>query len=211
MTSWRRAATTATCHTTTGEPVRNRELWTVTGVGDDGGLTVSSHLGSGAVTLPVDYVGEHVRLGYAATEHGNQSDTVTIGVELATAATTRRGLYVAVTRGEQENLILVVTDGRDLDQARDILEGVVASDRADIPATTQRRELADTDRAPHRHQPALQPRCEIPAWFEPLRTRVRDDLADSPSRRRRRRPTDPSAASRPGRRHPGPRRSQPSM
>ena len=166
-------------HTTTGEPVRNRELWTVTGVHDDGGLTVSSHLGSGTVTLPVDYVAEHVRLGYAATEHGNQSDTVTIGVELATAATSRRGLYVAVTRGEQENLILVVTDGRDLDQARDILEGVLASDRADIPATTQRRELANTDRAPHRHQPTLHPRCEIPEWFEPLRTRVRNDLAEA--------------------------------
>jgi conjugative relaxase-like TrwC/TraI family protein len=165
--------------TTTGEPVRNRELWTVTGVGDDGSLTVSSHLGSGTVTLTDDYVGEHVRLGYSATEHGNQSDTVTIGVELATMATSRRGLYVGVTRGEQANLILVVTDGRDLDQARDILEGVVASDRADIPATTQHRELADTDRAPHRHQSALRPRCEIPAWFEPLRTRVRDDLVDA--------------------------------
>jgi conjugative relaxase-like TrwC/TraI family protein len=166
-------------HTTTGEPVRNRELWTVTGVGDDGALTVSSHLGSGTVHLPADYAREHVRLGYAATEHGNQSDTVTIGVELATAATTRRGLYVAVTRGEQANLILVVTDGRDLDQARDILEGVVASDRADIPATTQRRELADTDRATHRHQQALQPRCQIPEWFEPLRTRVRDELTQA--------------------------------
>ncbi len=166
-------------HTTTGDPVRNRELWSVTGIGDDGGLTVSSHLGSGTMTLPGDYAREYVRLGYAATEHGNQSDTVTIGVELATAATTRRGLYVAVTRGEQENLILVVTDDRDLDQARDILEGVVASDRADIPATTQRRELSDTDRAPHRHRPTLQPRCQIPAWFEPLRTRVRDDLAEA--------------------------------
>ncbi len=166
-------------HTTTGEPVRNRELWTVTGVGSDGGLTVSSHLASGTVTLPVDYVGDHVRLGYAATEHGNQSDTVTIGVELATAATSRRGLYVGVTRGEQENLILVVTDDRNLDQARDILEGAVASDRVDIPATTQRRELAGTDRAPHRHQPTLQPRCEIPEWFEPLRTRVGDDLAQA--------------------------------
>jgi hypothetical protein len=163
-------------HTTTGEPVRNRELWNVTGVGDDGSLTVSSHPASGTVTLPVDYVSEHVRLGYAATEHGNQSDTVTIGVELATTATSRRGLYVGVTRGEQANLILVVTDGHDLDQARDILEGVLASDRADIPATTQRRQLADIDRAPHRHQPERQQRCEIPVWFEPLRTRVRNDL-----------------------------------
>ncbi|MEP7112807.1 MAG: hypothetical protein ABI862_06050 [Ilumatobacteraceae bacterium] len=104
---------------------------------------------------------------------------MTIGVELATAATSRRGLYVGVSRGEQQNLILVVTDGQDLDQARDILESVLASDRADIPATTQRRELADTDRAPHRHQPALRPRCEIPEWFEPLRTKVGDDLAEA--------------------------------
>ena len=75
--------------------VRNRELWTVTGVGDDGALTVSSHLASGTATLPVDYVREDVRLGYAATEHGNQSDTVTTGVELATAVTSRRGPYVS--------------------------------------------------------------------------------------------------------------------
>ncbi len=165
--------------TTAGEPVRNRELWTVTGVHDDGAVSVTSHLGSGNVILPAEYARQHVRLGYAATEYGNQSDTVTIGVELATAATTRRGLYVGVSRGEQENWILVVTDDRDLDQARDILEGVLASDRADIPATTQRRALADTDRAPHRHEPSLQPRCEIPSWFEPLRTRVRDDLVEA--------------------------------
>ncbi len=162
--------------TTAGEPVRNRELWTVTDIHDDGAVTVTSHLGSGAVILPAEYAHQHVRLGYAATEYGNQSDTVTIGIELATPATTRRGLYVAVTRGEQENWILVVTDRRDLEQARDILEGVLASDRADIPATTQRRTLADTDRTPQRHEPSLQPRCEIPSWFEPLRTRVRDDL-----------------------------------
>jgi hypothetical protein len=48
------------------------------------------------VTLPPDYVRQHVRLGYAATEHGYESDTVTAGIELASAATTRRGLYVAV-------------------------------------------------------------------------------------------------------------------
>ena len=165
--------------TTASERVCNRELWTVTGVHDDGAVTVSSCLGSGSVMLPAEYARQHVRLGYAATEYGNQSDTVTIGVELATTATTRRGLYVGVSRGEQENWILVVTEDRDLEQARDILGGVLASDPADIPATTQRRALADTDRAPHRHEPSLQPRCEIPSWFEPLRTQVRDDLDEA--------------------------------
>jgi hypothetical protein len=60
---------------------------------------VSSNTGGGSVTLPADYVREHVRLGYAATEHGNQGDTVTIGIELVSEATTRRGLYVGATRG----------------------------------------------------------------------------------------------------------------
>ncbi len=168
--------------TTRGEPVRNRELWTVTDVHGDSTLTVSSHLGSGGVRLPSDYVRQHVRLGYAATEHGNQSDTVTIGAELVTPATTRRGLYVGVTRGHEQNLMLVVTEDRDLDQARDILECVLASDRVDVPATTQRRELAAADRAPQRRQPATQPRCVVPAWFEPLQKRVQDEIAENKQR-----------------------------
>ena len=168
--------------TATGEPVRNRELWTVTGVHDDGALTVSSQLRNGSVTLPAEYARQHARLGYAATEHGYQSDTVTIGNELVTPATTRRGLYVGVTRGRKQNMILVVTEGRDLDEARDILEGVLAVDRADIPATTQRRALAEIDRAPSRSQPVLQPRCEIPPWFDQLTTRVRDELVEAETR-----------------------------
>ena len=82
-----------------GEPVRNREPWTVTG---DRRRRLAHRViesGSGTVTLPAEYAREHVRLGYAATEHGNQGDTVTVGIELATAATTRRGLYVASPEG----------------------------------------------------------------------------------------------------------------
>ena len=71
--------------TTSGEPVRNREPWTVVGIDDDGSITVSSNQGAGSVTLPSEYVREHVRLGYAATEHGIQGDTVSVGVELVSA------------------------------------------------------------------------------------------------------------------------------
>ena len=98
------------------------------------------------MVLLADYVAEHVRLGYTATEHGNQSDTVTIGIQLVTAATTRRGLYVGATRGRTQNLMLVVTDEPDVDEARDVLERVLASDPVDVPATTQRRILAADDR-----------------------------------------------------------------
>ena len=120
--------------TTAGEPVRNRETWTVVGVGEDGWITMSSNLGAGSVTLPAEYARHHVRLGYAATEHGIQGDTTTAGAELVSEATSRRGLYVGVTRGREENLILVITETYDLDQARDVLERVLANDRADLPA-----------------------------------------------------------------------------
>ena len=68
-----------------GEPVRNRESWTVVGVGDDGSLTVSSNGDTGRVDLPAEYAREHVRLGYAATEHSIQGDTTTVSVELVSA------------------------------------------------------------------------------------------------------------------------------
>jgi hypothetical protein len=68
--------------TATGEPVRNRELWTVTATNTDGSISVSHHDGHGHVTLPTDYVRAHVQLGYAATEHGWQSDTVETAIAL---------------------------------------------------------------------------------------------------------------------------------
>jgi hypothetical protein len=159
-------------HTTTGEPIRNRELWTITAL-NDGDLHVTSRHGTGDAVLPAEYVTEHVQLGYAATEHGNQSDTVDIGVELVTTATGRRGLYVGATRGRDTNLLLVVTNDHDPDTARDLLNTVLANDRADTPATAQHRNLAQTDRRPN--QPTS--RCQIPDWFHQLKRQVGQDLA----------------------------------
>jgi hypothetical protein len=160
--------------TSNGEPVRNRDTWTITDVGDDGTITVTHHDGHGHVTLPADYIQHHVRLGYAATEHGYQSDTVTVGVELADQTTTRRGLYVGVTRGAEENWIHVITDSHDITEARDVLEQILAVDRVDIPALTQRQHLA------HRAAPArFEPRCEIPEFFEPLRANIAAELHDT--------------------------------
>jgi conjugative relaxase-like TrwC/TraI family protein len=151
--------------TTGGQPVRNRDTWTVTALHGDGSLSVSHQNGHGDITLPVDYVHEHVRLGYAATEHGWQSDTVHTAIALTTPATTRRGLYVAATRGRDENVICVVTDSDDPAEARDTLEAVLATDRADTPAITQRRTLAQ-QRPPARNQPA----GSRPSGREPARS-----------------------------------------
>jgi conjugative relaxase-like TrwC/TraI family protein len=168
--------------TTQGEPVRNRELWIVTATHPDGSLTVTHHDGYGHITLPEEYVAEHVRLGYAATEYGYQSDTVTAGHSLAGPATTRRGLYVAVTRGRDDTQIHVITQSHDLAEARDVLERTLAVDQADIPAVTQRQRLAQQDHpdtTPSSPQPRTrQGRCEIPVWFDQLRDDTRNELAN---------------------------------
>jgi conjugative relaxase-like TrwC/TraI family protein len=129
-----------TLRTDRGEAVRNRDLWTVLDVRRDGSLTVSHHGGHGQVTLPAEYVRAHVRLGYAATGHGYEGATVDVSVGVVTPATSHRGLYVAATRGRQENQLLVVAD--DPAHARDVLEQVLTNDRADLPAIVQRRHLA---------------------------------------------------------------------
>jgi len=158
-------------HTTSGDTVRNRELWTVTAINDDGDLTVTDLTGTSTVNLPAEYAMEHVRLGYAATEYGTQSATETASITLAGQATTGRGLYVGMTRGRDDNRVYVVTDTHDMSDARDVLEGIVATDRADIPAVVQRRQIAQQDR----QLPRPQPRCHIPDWYHTLR----HDAADT--------------------------------
>ena len=156
--------------TSTGETVRNREQWLVTAIHHEGALALEKVDGRGAVILPADYVAQHLRLGYAATEHGHQGDSVDVGIALASAATTHRGLYVATTRGCDENRIHVVTETDDLSEARAVLDGVLAHDWADIPAVAQRRYLAHSDGSPQRAEadPLL------PDWVQPWRQRLDD-------------------------------------
>ena len=91
-----------TLTTMIGDTVRNRDRWTVTSTHPDHTITVTPIKGHGAIRLPADYIREHVRLGYAATEHGNQGTTVDIAYQLIDAATTNRGLYVGATRGRMQ-------------------------------------------------------------------------------------------------------------
>ena len=159
--------------TSTGDTVRNRDYWTINAITPGGELAVTRIDGHGSVTLPNIYVTKHVQLGYAATEPGNQSETATASITLATPATTCRGLYVAVTRGRNDNQILVACDTHDINDAIDVLEQILATDRADRPATRTRHELATT--AP----PQPTPRCRIPDWFADAHEQARRDHHDA--------------------------------
>lgn len=56
--------------------VRNGQVWAVDQVRGDGSLDVRLAAGRAQVTLPADYVAEHVALAYARTTHIVQSRTV---------------------------------------------------------------------------------------------------------------------------------------
>jgi energy-coupling factor transporter ATP-binding protein EcfA2 len=82
--------------------VKNGDTWTVTRTHSDGTLTVSDH-DDRAVQLPVDYVRDHVELGYAITVHRAQGRTVDTAHALIDDTATRESLYVAATRARAGN------------------------------------------------------------------------------------------------------------
>jgi conjugative relaxase-like TrwC/TraI family protein len=95
----------------------NREQYRVIGTRDDGGLVVAPLLGRAPdgevhghpMTLPGDYVREHVALGYASTVHSAQGLTVDTSHAVVTPATPLASLYPALTRGREANTAHVVT------------------------------------------------------------------------------------------------------
>lgn len=104
--------------------VRNRQTWTATAIGEDGSLTVGDRQ-RGRVRLPKDYVARHVELGWAVTGYGNQGVNVEHGICVVEPASTRAGIYVAMTRGRGRNLAWVL-DRTGLDDAEDVFAAAIA-------------------------------------------------------------------------------------
>ncbi len=96
-----------------GEFVRNGERWRVLERDRVGGLTVDSLEGRSQVTLPPDYVSEHVALGYALTVHKAQGSTVDRAVVRVDEQMTAQQLYVAMSRGREMNGALVIDQRSD--------------------------------------------------------------------------------------------------
>ncbi len=95
----------------------NRETYRVIETRDDGGLLVAPILGRTGggeqlgqpMTLPGDYVSEHVALGYASTAHAAQGMTVDTSHTVITPGTGPQALYVGMSRGRQTNAAHVTT------------------------------------------------------------------------------------------------------
>lgn len=87
--------------------VKNGDTWTVHAISGDGSVTVAPENGTGRLTLPANYVSEHVELGYAATAYRAQGRTVDSTHVLVNQTTTREVLYVAATRGRLSNDLYV--------------------------------------------------------------------------------------------------------
>lgn len=123
--------------------VRNGYTWTVTGVHSDGSLTAVLRRSGGehgeSVRLPADYVGTHVRLGYAATIDSAQGITADTCHVALTGYETRQQFYVAMTRGVHANHAYVPT-------ALDGSEGSFWSELAVFPRTAVEVLLRILDR-----------------------------------------------------------------
>ncbi|WP_137726569.1 MobF family relaxase [Prescottella subtropica] len=90
--------------------VKNGDLWTVTGIGDDGSLRLRNNVSDGEVTVASDYITDNVQLGYATTVHRSQGMTVGSCHVLAAGNMDRQSLYVAMTRGKNTNIVYAAHD-----------------------------------------------------------------------------------------------------
>ncbi len=106
------------------------------------------------MTLPPEYVREHVELGYATTVHRAQGLTVDHAHVLAAPGMTREALYVAMTRGRLGNHLYVSTDAIDPDcdglpdpgrstDAVQVLRGILATAAAEQSAIQTLRSRQD--------------------------------------------------------------------
>lgn len=127
-----------------GDMIRNRATWTITAIHAYGALTARGD--SGTVTLPADYVSDHVDLAYAHTAMATQGRTVDTGILYTERPCDARTLYVAMTRGRHANhaWLSSTTEATSID----IFERSATSDWIDRPAVVRHAELHPTPEPP---------------------------------------------------------------
>lgn len=125
--------------------VANRDTWTITGIGDDGSLTITGSAPASSRTLPAAYTAKYVELAYATTVYGAQGETTHTGHLVLGEHTTGSAAYVGMTRGRHDNIAHLVAG--DLPQARALWEAAFRRDPADLgPAHAAREAAKDVER-----------------------------------------------------------------
>ncbi len=126
----------------TGGWVKNGHRWVIKKVKRDGSLVVTSLLHSDdnrTVTLPAKYVAAHTTLGYASTIDTVQGVTADVCRIVATDHLSRPQLYVALTRGSQQNHVYLST--AESDPHRIIApKAVTAPTAVDLLSTVLRKD-----------------------------------------------------------------------
>lgn len=135
--------------------VKNGDRWQVVDARADGSLHVAHTRTGRRVTLPADYVAEHVELGYASTIHTAQGISVDTTHGVLSGGESRQLLYTMMTRGREANhaYLAVVSDGNEHTTfapetvspltPTDMLEKILGRDDTPVSATTQTRIAAD--------------------------------------------------------------------
>jgi hypothetical protein len=135
--------------------VKNGDRWIILHLTSTGGVRVRHVRNGRTVTLPHDYLGAFVELGYATTVHTAQGVTADTMHGVATGEESRQQLYTMLTRGRADNhvYVAVVGDGDPhavlqpdnvyLRTATELLEQILARDAAPQSASTLQREQQD--------------------------------------------------------------------
>lgn len=127
-----------------GITIANRHTFEIVSTHENGSITAQGK--TGTVTLPAEYVKEHVQLAYATTGHGAQGRTVNNALTIVEPATDHAGLYVAMTRGRHSNTAIVPVDVTKTKTPADVLSQVLRRDWADTPAHTPKPKKSDGDK-----------------------------------------------------------------
>src|SRR5699024_5206753 len=119
--------------------VANRESFRVIQVHSDGGLILAGE-DQRHHHINANYVRDHIHLGYAVTDYGNQGTTVDHGSVLLESSISAAGVYVGATRGRCDNTIHIMAD--DLEDAKAQFMATMNRDRADRGLDQARADLA---------------------------------------------------------------------
>jgi conjugative relaxase-like TrwC/TraI family protein len=135
--------------------VKNGDRWTITGIGQNGDLTIRHNRSRLTVRLPADYVRHSTGLGYATTIHTAQGVSADTMHGLLSGQESRQQLYTMLTRGRAANhlYLQVVGDGDPHTLIRpdtvaprtptETLQQILSRDDTPASATTLLGELSD--------------------------------------------------------------------